>query len=138
MQCAKTQYTAQRAFAAPAATWRDRDGTGDIVFVVVHDESQRSIEKVFDQFTEPGFTADETFRAANDIVTIRKKACHVGWRIRSYVENVPDIFGERERRPLKGDTQRRIHRRDGDVSFADLLALLKLESLVWTIYWCRL
>jgi hypothetical protein len=120
VQCAETQYTAQRACAAPIATWRDGDRTGDIVLVVIHDESQRAIEKV---------------RAANDIVTVRKEARYVGGRIGSYVENVPDIFGERERRPLKGDAQRRVLGRDGDVSFANLLALLKLESLVWTIYW---
>jgi hypothetical protein len=48
VQCAETQYTAQRACAAPIATWRNGDRTGDIVLVVIHDESQRAIEKVFD------------------------------------------------------------------------------------------
>lgn len=100
MQSPETQYAAQRTFASPAATRRDGDRARDVVLVVVDDESQRPIKKVFDKLTESGFTTDKTLGTTDDIVAVRKQASYVGWRVGSYVEDVPDIFGERERRPL--------------------------------------
>jgi hypothetical protein len=104
MQSPETQYTTQRTFASPAATGRDCDWACNVVFVVVHDQSQRPVEEVFDKFTETGFTTDETFGTADDIVAVGKQASYIGWRVGSYVEDVPDIFGERERCPLQRDT----------------------------------
>jgi hypothetical protein len=97
MQCTKTQYTTQRAFAAPAATRRDGDGPRDVVLVVVHDETERSVKKVFNKFTESRLSPNKTFRAANDVVAIGQEAGHIGGRVGSYIENVPYVFGESER-----------------------------------------
>lgn len=93
MQCAKAQHTPKRPFAAPATTRRDGDWTRDIVLVIVHDQSQGSVKEVFDKFTETGFTADKSFGAADDVVTVGKQAGYICGRVGCHVEDVPDIFG---------------------------------------------
>jgi hypothetical protein len=93
---AEAEDTAQCAFAAPAATWSDGDGARDIVFVVVHDEPERAVHEVFDEFAEPRFAAHKAFRAADYVVAVGEQAGYVGGRVGSYVENVPYVFGESE------------------------------------------
>jgi hypothetical protein len=93
MQCAETQYATKRTLTAPSATRRDGHRSRDVVLMVVHNQAQGPVEKVFDKFTEPGFTTDKSFRATNDVVSIGKKTGYVCGRVGSYVEDVPDIFG---------------------------------------------
>lgn len=93
MQCAKAQHTPKRPFAAPATTRRDGDRTRDVVLVIVHNQSQGAVEEVFNKLTEAGLAADESFRAADDVVAVGKQASYVCGRVGCHVEDVPDIFG---------------------------------------------
>lgn len=85
MQSAKTKHTAECSLAAPAATGSDGNGPRDVVLVVVHDQSQGSVQKVFNEFSEPGVAADEAFGTADDVVAVREETGYVGGRVGNHV-----------------------------------------------------
>lgn len=101
MQCAKAKHTTKRTLTAPPATGSNGDRPRDIVLVVVHNQAQRPVQKVFNKLPEPRVAADKAFRAADDVIAIGQEASYIGGRVGDYVEDVPDILGEGERRPLE-------------------------------------
>jgi hypothetical protein len=101
MQRAEAKHTTKRTLAAPPATGSNGDRPRDVVLVVVHDQAQRAVQKVFNKLSEPRVAADKAFRAADDVVAIWQEASYIGGRVGDYVEDVPDIFSEGERRPLE-------------------------------------
>lgn len=97
--------------------------------MVIDVKTQRSIDIVLDQFTQSRFTADEPFRAADHIVTVRKQPGLVGWRIGGDVKDMPYILSDREGGPLEGYTQSWVLSRDWNVDLPDFLALIVLDRI---------
>jgi hypothetical protein len=97
--------------------------------VVVHDEAERPVQEVFDEFAEPGFAAHKALGTADYVVAVGEQAGDVGGGVGGYVEDVPYVFGEGEGGPLEGNAEGGGVGWNGDVDFADFLALPKLGNL---------
>jgi hypothetical protein len=91
--------------------------------VVVHEEAERAVDVVLDELGEARLATDEALRTANDVVAVGKEACGVGGGVGCDVQDVPDVFCDGERGPLEGKPKSGVFGGNGDVDFANLLAL---------------
>lgn len=103
MQRPEAQHAAERAAAAPAARGCDGHEAREVVFVVVDEQAQGAGEVVFDELAEPGFAADDARGRAGYVVAVGEEAGGGGGGGGEHVEDVPDVFGRGEGRPLEGE-----------------------------------
>lgn len=83
---------------------------------------------IFNEFAQTRLATHKAFRAADHVVTVRKQACYVGRRVGNDIENVPNVFGDGEWRPLQRNAQCGLVGRDGEIDLANLLALLGVSG----------
>ena len=62
--------------------------------MIVDMQTERSIQVVFDELAQAGFTMNVSFGCADNVVAVGKQSSLVGRRVGDDVENMPDIFGD--------------------------------------------
>ena len=70
--------------------------------MIVNIQLQRPTQMVFDQLAEPGFTAHDAGRRADDVVAVRQQTGETGGRGGQHVQDVPRVVRAGQGRPLQG------------------------------------
>lgn len=86
--------------------------------MVVDVEAEGSAKVVFNEFAQARFAVDVAFGSTDYVVAIRKETSGIGGGVCDHVKDVPDIFRDGQRCPLKRYAESRRGSSNGKVDIA--------------------
>lgn len=105
VQSPVAQDTSQGTLTTPFPAGMQCDFARDVVFVVVHVQSQRAANMVFDDFREARLAVEDAFGGAQDVIRVGEQTGQVGGRVGRDIEDVPYVGYDREGCPLESETE---------------------------------